>query len=163
MTTNQPGASALDRLRALIEAQVALGFRKQGRYYVPDLAEATKAEKEVFDLPLSDMPRLAATYWAWDIACRTIDENLYGEPGLVEALREIPIVQKGSEAFHRNRAHPDFLASWIEFARLLGVPYRPALAFFWKNCFYEMRRGHFTYDDGYYGPETAEPGEARPF
>lgn len=167
MTTNQPGASALDRLRAHIEAEVAAGLTKLDDYRGNHLAAITPVEQEVFHIEMHDVPRLGAVYWAWEVACGIIHDRLAGDADLAAAIRaELEPVQRGQALFPKDVTHTDFIAAWLDFAKLFGIPHRPAYAFFWKNHFLEMRQGLIDYDDGYHGPDfmaVAYDGDEPPF
>lgn len=154
MTTTPTGASALERLRLHIEAEVSAGLADLSAYRGNHLAAITQSEQEVFHLEMHDIPRLAAVYWAWEVACGLISDELAGDPDLTAAIRaELEPVRRGRTLLPKDATHTDFIAAWTDFAKLFGLPHRPAYAFFWKNLFLDMRSGLIEYDDGYHGPD----------
>lgn len=152
--TTTPGGSALERLQAHIEAEVAAGLANLDRYRGNHLAAITPFEQEVFHIEMHDIPRLGAAYWAWEVACGIIHDKLAGDPDLANALAaELEIVRQGRALSAEDRSHTDFAEAWTAFAKLFGIPYRLAFAFFWKNYFMDVRLGHILHEGDYHGPD----------
>lgn len=158
---------ALARLRAHIEAEVADGLNKLDSYSGSEWCAIAPVEQEVFGIALHDMPRLVATYWAWEIACGSVSGDLADDPDFADALwAELKVVRTGRTLARVAWAHSDFLDAWAEFANLFGVPYRLAHAFFWKNYFLQVRQGIIVYQQDNPVPDyTIVSGEddERPF
>jgi hypothetical protein len=114
-----------------------------------------------------DIPRLAAVYLAWETACGIISGQLADDADLTAAVRaELEPVQRGQMLLPKDATHTDFIAAWTDFAKLFGIPHRPAYVFFWKNHFLDMRSGLINYDDGYHGPDftaAAQGDDELPF
>lgn len=145
---------ALARLRAHIDGQVAAGLDRLDDYRGNHLAAITLPEQQVFHLEMHDIPRLGAAYWAWEVACGIINDRLADDPDLVNALAdELEIVRRGRVLSAKGRSHTDFAEAWTEFAKLFGIPFRLAFAFFWKNYFMDVRLGHILHEGDYHGPD----------
>lgn len=153
--------SALERLRAHVEDEVAKDLQDLSRFRGHGWCSLSVEEEKVFDWRLEELPRLATVMAAFEAAVGLASADVADNKALTAALRdELPFIREAIKLFESDGIVSDAsFRYWRDFAALFGIPYRVAFVYFWKMRFGEMREGHLIIPGRYHGPEVAPSGD----
>lgn len=142
MLTATQGAT--ERLHDLIRREIEInGNHAFTREHGADWFELSAAEAEVFGLSLDHMPSLIAVWTAFEAVTDMASGGFEPyDPALFAAVRaEHPWLEEAR--VKRTQEHTHFL----RFAKLFGIPYRLAHAWYAKQDFWNARAGVTYYED----------------
>lgn len=146
--------TAVEQIHSLIRRDIESGTKNYAVSHGYDWFNLTAAEAEVFELELHDLPSLVAVWCAYEAVLAVCDMMPISEELRAQFLTEQPWLadsQKGAivDAVEFQR-----------FAKLFGVSYRKAAAWYAKNNFWLTRTGITYFADEKKGTAVAVASHA---